>query len=479
VVANFPVYRTYIAEQPSAQDRRYLDWAVARARRRSPAADASVFEFIHAVLLGRVPPGAPADLHAAYLSFARRLQQFTAPVTAKGIEDTAFYRHHRLVALNEVGGDPATFGITVSAFHGASRDRAQRWPHTMLATSTHDTKRSEDVRARLAVISEMPAEWRLAVRRWSRMNRRHRRDVDGAPAPARNDEYLLYQTLVGTLPENLDAATLPAYAARIDAYLCKATREARRNTSWIAPNAAYEAALSQFIGALLGSFEGNAFLDDLRGVAATFAWFGALNGVAMAALKFTSPGVPDLYQGEEMIELALVDPDNRRAVDYAARDAMLERLQQIASAADPAVPLRALLGAAGGGGAKLWTIWRLLQLRRDRPDLFAHGSYLPVTVTGSRARHTVAYARRHEGDVLVLVAGRLFASVGVPVGEVPPGAIWGDTAADLSLLPAPCRLTDVLTGTSCDVDPRQPLPLARLLAHFPVAVLYGTVPPSG
>jgi (1->4)-alpha-D-glucan 1-alpha-D-glucosylmutase len=476
VVANFPVYRTYIVEQLSAQDHRYVDWGVARARRRSPAADATVFEFIHSVLLGRVPPGAAADLQARYRSFACRLQQFTAPVTAKGIEDTAFYRHHRLAAVNEVGGDPETVGVAVSAFHGASRDRAQRWPHTMLATSTHDTKRSEDVRARLDVISEIPAAWRLTVRRWSRLNRRHRHEVDGAPAPARNDEYLLYQTLVGTLPVDLTDAALKTYRERIGAYMQKATREAKQHTSWIAPNDAYEAALAQFISALLGRLDGNPFLDDLRSATATFAWFGALNSVAVAAIKCTSPGVPDLYQGEEMIELALVDPDNRRAVDYAMRGRALDQLQAMAGATDFASRVHELLDAAIDGRAKLWTIWRILLLRRDRPDLFAHGDYKPVPVTGARALHTVAYARRHNKDLLVLVAGRLFASLDLAAGAPPVAAVWGDTRADLSTLPVRCRLTDVLTGTSFDIDPQRAVPLAQLLAHFPVAVLHGELP---
>src|SRR5262249_18198306 len=245
-------------------------------------ADPSVLDFIHEVLCANPPPGAPDALREDYLAFARRFQQFTAPVTAKGIEDTAFYRHHRLVALNEVGGDPDVFGIAVNGFHGATRDRAQHWPHTMLSTTTHDTKRSEDVRARLVVISELPAMWRLAVRRWSRMNRSRRRTVEDQPAPSRNDEYLLYQTLVGTLPTGeLDDAALADYRERIVAYMLKAAREAKEHTSWVARNAEYEQALAAFTTETLTRTGAHLFFDDLREAVATFAWYGGLNSLAV------------------------------------------------------------------------------------------------------------------------------------------------------------------------------------------------------
>ncbi len=346
----------------------------------------------------------------------------------------------------------------------------------MLATSTHDTKRSEDVRVRLDVISEIPAAWQLTVRRWSRLNRRHRREVDDAPAPARNDEYLFYQTLVGTLPVERDDRTLRSYRECIDAKMRKAAREAKLYTSWIAPNDAYEEALSQFVGAFLGRLDGNAFLDDLRSAAATFAWFGALNGVAMAALKLTSPGVPDFCQREETIELTLVDPDNRRAVDYARRGRALDHLQAMADAPDLAFRLHELLGAAVDGRAKLWTIWRALRLRREHPDLFAHGDYRPVTITGEHARCAIAFARRRGKEVLIVVAGRLYASLEPAVGTPPVAKVWADTRADVSLLPGHCRLVDALSGTSFDIDPHRPLPLAQLLAHFVVAIMWGEVP---
>jgi (1->4)-alpha-D-glucan 1-alpha-D-glucosylmutase len=473
IVAGFPVYRTYIADRLGAQDRRWIDWAVGRARRSSRAADASALEFIHDVLRGRTPPGAPDTLRECYLAFARRLQQFTAPVAAKGIEDTAFYRHHRLVALNEVGGDPDTFGVGVGAFHGASRDRALRWPHTMLATTTHDTKRSEDVRARLAVLSEMPAAWRLAVRHWHRINRSHRRSVDGAPAPSRNDEYLLYQTLVGTLPEEpFDEGGLAAYRERITQYWLKAAREAKRHTSWISPNAAYEDALAAFIGAALARPAGNLFLDDLREAVRTFAWFGALNSIAVTLLKLASPGVPDIYQGQEGVVLSLVDPDNRRPVDFAHGARELDVLQAIAGEDDPAASVAALFAAPGDGRAKRWVTWRALQLRSSLPRLFEQGDYVPLAVSGARAAHVVAFLRRAGDDVLVVACGRLFARLGPAPGTLPVGGGWQGSDIALPDYAAALTLRDALTGRS--IRPAgNLLALDRVFDVLPFSLLSG------
>ena len=332
IAACFPVYRTYVARRVSAQDRRFIDWAVARARRRSRSADASVFDFVRDVLLLQPPAGAPAALQDAYRMFAMRFQQFTAPIMVKGVEDTAFYIFNRLVSQNEVGGDPAAFGTTHRAFHRKNAERRRRWPDTLLALSTHDNKRSADVRARIDVISENPAAWRLLVKRWSRMNRRHRRTVDGQDAPSRNDEYLLYQTLIGTFPATaIDPAALDGYRARIEQYMVKAAREAKLHTSWISVDEDYESALKAFVAALLEETATNAFLDDLRVTVPAFAWFGALNSVAMTLLHCTAPGVPDIYQGCELVDLSLVDPDNRRAVDYARRREALRALEALAA----------------------------------------------------------------------------------------------------------------------------------------------------
>ena len=432
VAACLPVYRTYIVDAPSAQDLRYIDWAVAHARRRSPVADASVFDFVRRCVIGEALLGAPASLAEAARRFAMRFQQFTAPVAAKGVEDTAFYRELRLASLNEVGGDPATFGLTLRAFHGASADRAARWPHTILATSTHDNKRSEDVRTRIDVLSEMPGAWRLALTRWRRMNRTHAHIAQAttAQAPSPADEYLLYQTLLGTWPaEGLDDASLPAYRERIAAYMVKAAREAKLHTQWVNPDATYESALTGFVGTLLGRVRPNPFLADLHEQARSVAWFGALNSLTLTLLKFTSPGVPDLYQGNELMDLSLVDPDNRRPVDYALRARWLDELAADFDAPDAASTLAALVAAPHDGRAKLWITARLLALRQRLSALFELGDYTALAARGARAAHVIAYRRRHGDASVFVLAGRLFSQLSQGVGATPVGAAaWGDSS---------------------------------------------------
>ncbi|HEY9380179.1 MAG TPA: malto-oligosyltrehalose synthase, partial [Burkholderiales bacterium] len=475
VVACFPVYRTYIAESASVQDRRYVDWAVSQAKRRIPAAEDSIFEFIRNVLLLQPPEGAPDGMVDRYRALTMRFQQYTSPVTAKGVEDTAFYRYNRLVSLNEVGGDPHQFGMTVKAFHGASAARAVHWPHTMAASSTHDNKRSEDVRARINVLSEMPANWRLALRRWSRINRARSVRIEGQQAPSRNDEYLLYQILLGSFPtEPLDAESLAVYRERIERYMIKAMREAKSYTSWMNENRDYEQAVLEFVRALLGKLEDNLFLDDFRALAQPLAWYGALNSISQTLIKFASPGVPDTYQGNETLDFSLVDPDNRRPVDYARRRHMLDEMKALAAQNDLASSVRGLLENIHDGRAKLWTTWRALQLRREREALFRQSDYLAVAAQGDAARHVLSFARRHNGSGIVVATGRLYASLGVVAGQLPLGAtVWGDAVLDVGFVPTDTRLTNVLTGEM--LAPRGgKLPLADVFAHFSAALLvYG------
>jgi len=471
IAACMPVYRTYIIDAPSEQDLRYVDWAVAHARRRSRAADVSIFEFVRQSLLGQAVAGAPPELRERARRLAIRFQQFTSPVAAKGVEDTAFYLYGRLASLNEVGGDPQQFGMTVRAFHGASADRAARWPYTILATSTHDNKRSEDVRNRIDVLSEIPAAWRLALRRWSAMNQSHRANLDSGSAPSLADEYLLYQTLLGTLPPGaLDEAALAAWRARIERYMIKAAREAKANTSWISPNEEYENALTGFVRGLLGRLQPNPFLDELRAQAEPVAWFGALNSMTMALVKFTSPGVPDIYQGSEIMELSLVDPDNRRPVDYAKRAGWLEALAALAQQPALGSAVRALAAAPHDGRAKLWLTWRLLELRRAQPELFRDGAYVPLEAHGAKAEHVLAYARRQSGDTLVAIAGRLFAKLLGEAGRLPLGEdVWSDTAVDAAGLADGTPLENLLTGETLVVQDGR-IALARAFASFPGAV---------
>ncbi|HUO21583.1 MAG TPA: malto-oligosyltrehalose synthase, partial [Caulobacteraceae bacterium] len=327
IVACFPVYRTYIdaAATPAAEDRRDLDWALAQARKREGAIDPSVFDFLAAVLSGDIvaKPRSGFSRHTV-LRCAMKLQQYSGPVMAKGLEDTAFYRYGRLLAVNEVGGRPEQFGVSVAAFHRANAQRAARWPAAMLASSTHDTKRGEDARARLAVLSEIPEDWGRRTQAWSRLLRARLGDVEGLGAPDRNDEYLFYQTLLGSWPVELlggnegDSAALAAYADRVKGALVKSMREAKIHSTWSAPNEAYEAAMLDLAALALDPARSGAFLADFSAFAGEIAALGARNSLAQTVLKLTAPGVPDTYQGAELWDLSLVDPDNRRAVDYAA-----------------------------------------------------------------------------------------------------------------------------------------------------------------
>ncbi|MDB5809561.1 MAG: bifunctional 4-alpha-glucanotransferase/malto-oligosyltrehalose synthase, partial [Betaproteobacteria bacterium] len=476
VIARFPVYRTYIGDSISESDRRYIDWAFALAKRHSRAADVSIFDFIKSVLLCD-PDAATAPPAAAEMRmFARKFQQVTSPVMAKGVEDTALYIYNRLVSLNDVGGEPASFGVTVSGFHGASADRASNWPHTMLATSTHDNKRSEDVRARINVLSEFTAAWQLQLRRWSRMNRSKKREVDGDQAPSRNDEYLLYQTLVGTFPSVMpDETALAAYRERIVAYMLKVVREAKVHTSWVRHNEEYEAAVASFVTSLLTAGKRNLFLEHFRTAVPLLAWLGTLNSVAMTLIKYTSPGVPDCYQGNEFFDFSLVDPDNRRPVDFAARGSALVELAALPQRSDGGEFVRSLFEhAPHDGRAKLYAMWRLLMLRRAHASTFMRGGYTPLNVTGERAAHAIAYARRYAGNGVVTIAGRMFGGLGIKTGELPCGeAVWRDTRVALPFLGDGTVLRNVLTGETAAVSDGA-IRVAVAHAQFPGAVFeYG------
>jgi (1->4)-alpha-D-glucan 1-alpha-D-glucosylmutase len=474
LIACFPVYRTYIADSVSNEDRRYIDWALTSARRRAPSIDTAVFDFVRQVLLGE-GPAAEGPAAAPARAFTMKLQQVTAPATAKGIEDTAFYRFNRLASLNEVGGEPDTFGVSVRAFHADAQQRARRWPHELLATSTHDTKRSEDVRARIDVLSEMPGEWRRILERWSRMNRSRKREVDGLAAPGPNDEYLLYQTLLGSLPlEDMDGEALQDYTKRIEAYMTKAVREAKLRSSWANVNVAYEDAVKQFVQAILESRPGNVFLADLSASAKQLAYFGLLNSLSQALCKHVAPGVPDTYQGTEVWDFSLVDPDNRRPVDYALRSRLLEEIQALRGAATPAAA-RELLTHLNDGRAKLYVIWRALELRGSEEALFARGDYLPLKVVGARAAHLCAFARRHEGRVIIALVPRLYWRLLAERGREPLGAaVWSDTEVEM---PTGCQATHfdgALVAGRVRVQERgerRVLAVAEALASFPVALL--------
>ncbi|WP_300320501.1 malto-oligosyltrehalose synthase [Accumulibacter sp.] len=480
VVACFPVYRSYVAYgELSADDRRHIAWAVAVAKKRSPVADTGIYDFLEGVLTTDIARGRSASFREPLQAFAMKFQQVSSPVMAKGVEDTAFYRYHRLTSLNDVGGEPRRFGISVAAFHAATRARAVRWPHNMLATSTHDSKRSEDMRARLNVLSEVPAAWKLMLKRWRRLNRGRKREIDGSDAPSRNDEYLIYQTLIGTWPLTPpDDEQLADYRARIDAYMSKALREGKEHSSWIQVNADYEGAVSEFVQALLAPGEKNLFLADFVPLVQTIIHHGLLNALAQLLIKITSPGVPDIYQGCELWQFNLVDPDNRRPVDYAQRGRYLAEVQAMVDAPPEQWPQRLLplTSDIADGRIKLYTLWQGLALRSRWPEVFEQGDYLPLKVSGEHAAHVCAYARRHGDRSLITLVPRLPARLLGDRQVLPLGTeVWGDTALELphGLATVPWR--NALTGSAHAAADQ--LAVGELLAVFPVALLASELAP--
>ncbi len=472
IVACFPVYRTYIRPDGCREeDREVVLRALAAAKRRSLAVNLSIFDFLKdALLFTDIDPEDPR--RPLMREFAMRFQQYTPPVMAKGLEDTSFYIDNRLLSLNEVGGDPRHYGTDREAFHARERVYREHHPHTLLAGSTHDSKRSEDVRARLNVLSEIPSEWRAHLTRWARLNRAHKPRVDGEGAPDRNDEYLLYQTLLGVWPLTPHEAPSEAFADRIEAFLIKALREAKRRSSWLNPDGGYEQATIRFVRALLGP-RGQAFRSDFVPFAGRVARFGLYNSLSQCLIRCTAPGVPDIYQGNELWDFSLVDPDNRRPVDYERRARMLEDLTRDFSE-DPARPhgaqAQTLLETLTDGRAKLYLIWRALNARRAYRDIVQEGDYVPLAARGARAEHLVAFMRQGPAGALITIAPRWFWRLTDGADVHPIAAVWQDTAID-----APAgTYRNLLTGellTSRDRDGTAGLRVEAALQAFPVALL--------
>jgi (1->4)-alpha-D-glucan 1-alpha-D-glucosylmutase len=486
VIAAFPVYRTYVTDTASEEDRRYIEWAIARARSRSSSTNIPLLDFVRTMLLADTTAVAE-PYHEQVRAFARKFQQVTAPVTAKGVEDTALYRFTRLASLNEVGGEPDNFGTSIRQFHADAQHRAKSWPHEMLGSSTHDTKRSEDVRARINCLSEMPALWRKSIQRWSRMNRGRRKIVDDLPAPGPHAEYLLYQTLLGTWPlapptqaddtqllKALNEDLFAAYRERIEEYMVKASREAKRRTSWANVNEEYENALRQFIRLSLETREGNLFPAEISDFARRIARFGYLNSLSQTLCKLTAPGVPDIYQGNELWDWSLVDPDNRRPVDFAIRKRLLEEVQGW-PAGNLSDELSAALESIEDGRVKLHLIWTALQLRATHDKLFREGSYIPLRVSGERATHLLAYARKREDEVAIVAVPRLYLRLLGEKHRLPHGAdVWGDTRIELPKKIAGTAFLNTMNRKTVDVQAtgeERVLPAAAILAGFPVALL--------
>ena len=526
IVACFPVYRTYTtAAGVLDRDRRYIEQAVARAKHRNPAISLVAFDFVRDVLLMNLPmtdirppqqagsdqrtlpatgaesqvpqlggPDTPAPHSAepasltepappsftgydrkSVLEFIGRFQQFTGPMMAKAFEDTAFYNYHRLMSLNEVGGDPKIFGSHVDEFHQFNGHRQTSHPWALSATATHDSKRGEDTRARINVLSEIPERWKEHVLRWARWNKRKKVKIEGELAPSRNVEYLLYQTLIGTWPFISPAgAELDSYVQRLQQYLVKALREGKYHSSWIAPHEAYERATCDFIAAILADNPATAFRIDFEPVAKEIAIHGVWNSLSQTVLKLTAPGVADVYQGAELWDFSLVDPDNRRPVDYTVRRQLLAELTERAHSDNArAALLPELLSAPADGRIKLFLMHELLRKRREHPQLFTIGHYLPLEIDGEGRDHLCAYARHWGNYWAIVLAPRLTATLSMLPGQPPLGTeTWRDTMLRLPDKLRGVALNDVLTHERHD-EPRGEawISVSSLLTKFPVAVL--------
>src|SRR6266436_4162199 len=450
-VLHFPVYRTYLTPTgATGHDRALISQTIETARADWFAADDGIFEFLRDTLtMDLLKPGRPAHSAPRVRRFALKVQQFTGPMMAKSLEDTTFYRYYRLLALNEVGGDPSARALSVDAFHQAMKIRAKEWPHGMTATATHDTKRGEDARARLMALAELPGEWVSAVARWKILNAPQLVIKGEMRAPSATFEYMLYQALLGAWPlgERDDS-----FGERMQAYALKAAREGKQETSWLNPHAAYEAGLRTFIERILDRSTSPEFLGSLDTLARRVSLLGAVNSLSQITLKATIPGVPDFYQGTEFWDLSLVDPDNRRPVDFKGRASVLASIE--------APDWKDLAQNWSNGHLKLAWTRRLLKLRAEFAEMFAHGDYEPLQVTGPHRDHVIAFARRRGRDAMITAVAKSFARFSQG-GRVWPRAEAFDAALDVS---------GYSVEGFAEADATE-LRLSELFRHFPAAVL--------
>ncbi len=457
-IACLPCYRTYLGNgEVSAWDRSAIHTALRAAARRNPAMERSIFVFLNSILLSAEHP---PELDEK-TRFVMKLQQYTGPVHAKGVEDTLFYRQNSLISLNDVGADAKHRALTPGEFHRQCIIRRDEWPNTLITTATHDTKRGEDVRMRINVLSEFASEWSAALKEWQEINRPFIVESDGEELPSRNDQYLFYQTVVGVWPVNgkLEEANL---SERLSLYMRKATKEAKIHTSWISPNEEYDEAVQRFIAGALAQTQ---FIEGVSRFAATIARAGFINSLAQLLLKLTTPGVPDIYQGNELWDFSLVDPDNRRPVDYEQRREALESLHSIESPGS-------LLGRCEDGRIKLFLLQSGLQLRNGMPELFADGRYWPIEASGERAKNLVAFIRAERNDAVLVVVPRL---VGRELSEKNPFPLgkefWGDSAIGLPAMLMGRRAVDILSGRKLAVDGGH-LSIGEILQELPVGLIH-------
>jgi len=477
VIACFPVYRTYVNSAGwDTLDESNVDSAVKEALARNPALEPSIFQFLRDLLLPRVRAGLTPQERERRLNFAMKVQQYTGPVQAKGVEDTAFYRYGPLISLNEVGGHPEHFGVCPEQFHVANQRRLERTPLSMICTSTHDTKCGEDGRARLNVLSEIPAIWLKEVRAWNRINSAARTRAEGYASPTLDDEYLYYQALLAAWPAGAEEPS-SEFVQRMGQYLNKAAKEKKLRTSWINPSPAYDSAVARFVEQTLAGTRAQPFLTRFRPFQHRVAELGMINSLAQLVLKIASPGVPDFYQGSEVWNLNLVDPDNRRPVDFAGLErAFAGARSNIANV--PRSVAASLLARWEDGQVKQFVTAAGLRLRRSEADLFLKGTYTGLAAAGDKSAHVIACARRFEGSTALVAVPRLVTELcGFDSGKLPLGAAtWGETHLVLPREFYGTHWTNVFSGA--DLTAERSIPLAELFEHFPVALLVANSDPA-
>ncbi|MFH1926380.1 MAG: malto-oligosyltrehalose synthase [Chloroflexota bacterium] len=467
VTACLPVYRTYIkTSSVNPSDRHYLEEAFKQAHQYHSALSQSALSFLENLLFLQFPLNFPGERKNAWLEFIRCWQQLTGAVMAKGFEDTTLYCFNRLISLNDVGGNPASPGLSTDKFHHWNKRRRARWPHTMNATATHDTKRGEDTRARINVLSEIPQEWEDHLARWQKQNRVQKKKVEGIHVPEPNMEIFLYQTLLGAWP--LSQEELPAFRERLRAYLIKAAREAKTFTSWLEPNQSYEEALLQFAQEILADTQRNTFLEDFLNFQEKIAFFGSLNSLGQLLIKVTAPGIPDFYQGTELWDLSLVDPDNRRPVDFQKRKRYLNELMQEETLSKSRL-LAQLLKSWKDGRVKLYLTQKAMRFRSENATIFQYGEYLPIQVSPNMREHIYAFGRCHEKEWALTVVSRLTTKL-VSADEFPLGPVWGQSRLFLHRN-APRNWRNILTGEEIDIKEGNGLAVSEVLRTCPVALM--------
>jgi (1->4)-alpha-D-glucan 1-alpha-D-glucosylmutase len=465
----FPVYRTYVnANTFSEVDKRYIQQAIDIAKENRPYL-LNELNFLQKFILFENADTLDQENRNKRMNFIMNFQQYSGPLMAKGFEDTVLYIYNRLISLNEVGGHPEYFGISLETFHGFCKEMSEKWPHSLCATSTHDTKRGEDARSRINVLSEIPRDWAAHIKKWTAYNRKYKKKMGDSLVPDKNDEYFIYQTLIGTYPFD---GRLDDYKKRLQEYMIKSVREAKVHTAWITNDSEYENACTNFIEQILKAGENNLFLNDFLSFHKITSFYGILNSLSQTLIKLTVPGVPDFYQGCELWDFSFVDPDNRRQVDYAMRMTMLEEIKAKANQ-DMAALLIDLLNTFQDGRIKLYLVHVLLEFRKNHLQLFESGAYIPIEIEGTFKENIVAFIRKTENKTALMIAPRFY-SYFTKAGEMNNASdAWGDTTLLLPETVWPLHVQSIITGRNIYLENKKTL-ISNILTDFPLNAFVNT-----